>query len=389
MIRILFFTPLSLEYGRGGELSIIELASGLEKYFDVTLIDTNRVIEKKVLDKRELYSKLSGLKKVSRFNYLTVKFLNKDLSIPKPIQILRLYKEINKVDIVYTSLYDIKTILLLIIFRLLNRKIKIIIGFRKPLFSEKLFSIYNIKNRIAILLLKIFKKNIYLHTISRYAKNYLDFFYKPNRVYHIIHAIDLNDYLNVNNQRKDKSMLNFLYVGHLDAIHKGIDILINAIRKILSENINLNIKFEFCGTGPLESEVKKLEKDFPNKVKAFGFIDHDKIAEYYMRNDVFLFTSRREPFGRVLIEALAAKLLIICSKTYGSVEILKNQEFAFFLKELNPINLSQEIKKVYSLWKTNPDKFYQLQDFAYNFAFKNYTFSKELDMFREFFKRLN
>jgi glycosyltransferase involved in cell wall biosynthesis len=84
----------------------------------------------------------------------------------------------------------------------------------------------------------------------------------------------------------------------------------------------------------------------------------------------------------VLIEALAAKLLIICTRTYGSIEVLRNKDFAFFLDELNSENVISKIDLLYKLWRENPNKIRQLQQHAKDYAFENYSFSVELEMFK-------
>jgi glycosyltransferase involved in cell wall biosynthesis len=116
-------------------------------------------------------------------------------------------------------------------------------------------------------------------------------------------------------------------------------------------------------------------------VKYNGYISNNKISEYYKRNDVFLFTSRREPFGRVIIEALASKLIIICTKTYGSIEILKKKEFAFFLNKLNTLEIENKINEVYELWRKKPQKFNDLKEAAKRYAIEKYDHSHELKGF--------
>ena len=41
MAKIIIFSPNIVEFGRGGEISSMELASGLNKFYDVSFIDTN------------------------------------------------------------------------------------------------------------------------------------------------------------------------------------------------------------------------------------------------------------------------------------------------------------------------------------------------------------
>ncbi|MFX0083691.1 MAG: glycosyltransferase family 4 protein [Candidatus Hodarchaeota archaeon] len=386
--NVLIFTPLALENGRGGEISAMELANGLQDQFLVTLLDSNRIIGNKRLDRKLILKKLNGINRISRLNYLNFQLFNKNFSFPKLKAIRTLYKEMKLARITYTSLHDIKSILILILLVKLIRKTRLVVGFRKPLYSDKLFSIYNLKNRISIILFKIFKKGIYIHTISQHAKKYLENFYDSKRVFHITHGIELGDYLDFKIEEKNENILKLIYVGYLDDIHKGVGVLIEAIKLLLVNSVQMKISFEFCGTGPLESEVLNLEKNYPKKIKYNGYVSNDQIYKYYRRNDVFLFTSRREPFGRVIIESLAAGLLILCTKTYGSSEILKEKKFAFFVQDLTPQNLYQKIIEIYELWNNKIKELRTLQVLARKYALGNYSLSRELNMFKKLFIKL-
>ena len=386
-MKILIYSPLALENGRGGEISSIELAAGLNNYYQVSLIDSNRVIGEPLLSKKAINKKLKGLEKSKRINYLTLNVFNRNFSFPNPREILKLLREVKKYDIIYTTLFNTTNISLFILFSFMHRRAKFIVGFRKPLTSDKFLSLYNIKYRFSILLLTIFNKQFFIHTISKHAKLFLDNFYKPNRVNHIIHGVELEDYQQSETYEKSKDILKFIYVGHLDDVHKGLGVLINAIRTVLEEKSKLPIFFEFCGRGPLEQKTRELEADYPKHVKFNGYIDNDIVHEYYKKSDIFLFTSRREPFGRVLIEALAARLLIICTKTFGSIEILKNKEFAFFLDELNTTAIKKEIYSLYELWKQKR-KFEELQNEARKYAIQNYPFTREIQMFKKLISKI-
>jgi len=389
MIKVLIISPFSLEYGRGGELSSIELATGLQKYFRITLIDTNRLLSEKTLSDIAIKKKLKGLKVKSRIKFATIKVFNRNLDFPFPWEVLRLYRTVKMNDIIYFSTSNFKMDLMLMMFSLLHKQAKFIIGYRKPLYSEKLLSLYNFKYRLSILFFSLLKRRFYHHTISYHAKKFLDNFYNPKKVIHIIHGINLKFYKDKEIKKRKNDTLKFLYVGYLDDVHKGIGVLLNAIEQLLENNRNLKLSFEFCGVGPLESELKKLEKKFPQLIKYNGYVSNDKISQYYKRNDIFLFSSRREPFGRVIVEALAAQLLILCSKTYGSIEILSGKKFALFFRELNPGAIIEKIYEIYNLWITNPKKIKELQRLAKEYAFQNFSFSKELEMFKTLIKKIN
>ena len=385
-LKILIFSPNAIENGRGGELSSIELAAGLYKFYKISFVHTNKILGGKFLTQKTIKNKLRGIKIDFQMRFATFKISNLLFSFPYPWDIVKLFKKVKNCEIIYTSYSSIKEILLFISFSLLHRKGSYIIGYRKPLYSKKTFSFYNIKYRLSILILSLFKSNFYHHTISYHAKKFLENFYNSEKVKHIVHGVPLNEYAKKVENSNDR--LNFIYVGSLDDVHKGVGVLLNSIRHLLENNKDLNVFFSFCGAGPLEFELKKLENDYPDYIKYFGYISNDRISEFYKKNDVFLFTSRREPFGRVLIEALASHLLIICTKTYGSIEVLEYKDFAFFLNELTSSELKKNIKFIYNLWKNNPQKFRNLQKEAHNYAIENYSFKKELNSFKIFIQKI-
>ncbi|MFX0000792.1 MAG: glycosyltransferase family 4 protein [Candidatus Hodarchaeota archaeon] len=382
MINVLIFSPLSLDYGRGGELSILELTSSLKKYFNISLIDTNKNLGKstKLLSKKLIDDKLVGVKR-DQLKLAIFSIYNKYFSIPYPIGFLKLLNLIRNSDIIISNISGIGTNLVFIIFRLLTLRPRFIISHRMPLYSFKKHSFHNLRLKISFILFTIFKKRFFHHTISYRRKKFLEAYYKPNKVYHIRHCIELDQFLkdyDINDQDKN---LKFIYIGNLDSVDKGIDVLIEAIENVLNKNKKIEIKFEFCGKGPLESEIEILEKKFPKQVKFNGYISYDEIPKYYRKSDVFLFTSRREAFGRAIIEALASKLVIISTRTIGSNEILNGKDFAFFLNTLNSSEIENKILKVYELWKNNPQKFNELKESAKKYAIEKYNYSYELKGF--------
>ncbi|MFX1379809.1 MAG: glycosyltransferase family 4 protein [Promethearchaeota archaeon] len=389
MLKLLVFSPNILEFGRGGEISSMELASGLNKYYNVSFMDTNISPGDKLLSVKAINKKLGNIKTRSQMRFAMLHLGHLTFTFPYPWEILKLLKKIKNNRIIYISYSDFKTSVLFILGNLLYRKTKLIIGYRKPLYSPKIISLYNLKYRSSLLILSLFKKRIYHHTLSYYAKKFLENFFPQEKVIHIIHGINLEDFIDSDLTKKDNEILNFLYVGELIEIPKGFGVLINAITQLLEENKNLKVHFEFCGLGPLEHKIKELEKKFPNYIKYHGYVSNDLIPEIYKRNDVFLFSSRREPFPRVLMEALAGNLVILCSKTIGSIELLKGKEFAFFFHELTPKEIKEKILKIYRLWENDYLTFSRLQISAKKYVFNNFSHEIEIKGFRTLINNIN
>ncbi len=389
MVNVLIFSKGALENGRGGEISYIELALGLKKYFNVSIMDTNILFSKAFLTEEAIHKRLKGVKKIGRFYFATLKILNKVITIPYPWEIIKFYNKIKKYDIIYTSVGNIKINILLVFFGLINRRIKLIIRYNKPLSSDKFFSLYNIKILLSILLFSIFKRKIYHHALSKHAKRYLDKFYDPNNVIHVVHGIDLSKFKDDSFTLKSNNYLNFIYIGYLDDIHKGVKVLIEAINLFLEENKNLKIFFEICGMGPLESKIRALEQKYPEFIKFHGYVSNELIPEYYKKGDVYLFTSRVEPFPRTIMEALGAGLLIICNKTIGSIELLRKNEFAFFIRSLTSEAIKEKIYEIYNLWVQNSEKFKYLQEKAKEYVTEFHSFDVELKSFKNLIDKIS
>lgn len=78
------------------------------------------------------------------------------------------------------------------------------------------------------------------------------------------------------------------------------------------------------GKGPLEKDLKKLAFDLgiSQSVVFTGNVPDGK--KYFKAFDVFALTSDHEPFGMVLLEAMAANLPLICSDCGGGAEVMRD-----------------------------------------------------------------
>ncbi|MCW3147362.1 glycosyltransferase [Stutzerimonas stutzeri] len=83
------------------------------------------------------------------------------------------------------------------------------------------------------------------------------------------------------------------------------------------------------GSGPLESSLKALvvELGIDKQVRFLGQIRHGR--RYFRAFDVFALSSDHEPFGMVLLEAMAANVPVICNDTGGGKEVVGYAEQFF------------------------------------------------------------
>lgn len=119
-----------------------------------------------------------------------------------------------------------------------------------------------------------------------------------------------------------KKPMKLLFAGRLNGKQqKGVDILLKSMPLILKRH---NVTLDIVGTGPRLEQYQKLSRKLGiEKYVLFGgFIPHDQIPEEYLKADLFVFPSRRESFGLVLAEAMAAGLPVVSTSVGAIPEVV-------------------------------------------------------------------
>ena len=114
-----------------------------------------------------------------------------------------------------------------------------------------------------------------------------------------------------------------LFVGRM-VYEKGPHILIEAAHRALM--INNSLKFVLVGDGPMREQLMRrvYELGIAHKILFTGFIDDEELIGLYQLADVCVFPSLYEPFGIVVLEAMAAGCPVIVSSIGGMQEVIDN-----------------------------------------------------------------
>ena len=128
------------------------------------------------------------------------------------------------------------------------------------------------------------------------------------------------DFSNLQMVNKEDTLI---YVGRLDS-DKNVEELINVL-----EHINFkNYKFKIIGDGPskisLQNKVNT-NKKIKNKIEFLGLQDIKTIYNELSKSKIFLFTSKTEAFGLVLLEAMfTGNAIISYDCNYGPSDIIND-----------------------------------------------------------------
>ena len=129
-------------------------------------------------------------------------------------------------------------------------------------------------------------------------------------------------------------------VARLDVL-KGVSYLIKAARKVVEEKPNT--RFLIVGDGPLKKELKKLSNRLGLDEHVFFLgLRHD-IPEILKSSDIFILPSVWEGLPNAVLEAMAAGLPIVATKTAGVPELVSEGETGFLAEPKNPDALAETI----------------------------------------------
>lgn len=168
-----------------------------------------------------------------------------------------------------------------------------------------------------------FRKSDYVIAISKSIKRELEIYHNVGEEKIKILCNGVNpDEFKINNKKANK-VVRLLYVGRL-VPQKGVDVLLNSL--YLAKKNGFNFELIIAGSGILEDNLKKLlhSLGLDESVKFSGFITRTELPKYYTQSDIFILPSRYEPFGMVLVEAMASGLPVIASDVGGMTEIVIN-----------------------------------------------------------------
>ena len=220
----------------------------------------------------------------------------------------------------------------------------------------------------------------YIISISNYVHNSLPININSNSKSCISNPFNVS---NLNKKQNSRRKINSLYmvsnssflIGYVGRIVpcKHIDDILYALSNIITLDSVKDVHLLIIGSGD-SNYIKKLNsiikiKNLENHVTMTGFVDNPSIALSSL--DLLVASSYNEPFGRVLVESMLQKTLVLAQKSGGHIEIISNSVNGFLYTNTSADSISNIIMKIISNKFDNE----KVIDTAYNLAIKNYSVS--------------
>ena len=209
----------------------------------------------------------------------------------------------------------------------------------------------------------------------------------PNQIEVIYNFLDLARFKQRKRDFTDNS-IKIVMTGHIQP-GKGQIQLIKALH-YLPEYVKCNLKIDFYGEAYNEYlRLLKKEIELANASKIVSFKGYSPaIAEILQDYDIGVTASKAEAFGRITVEYMAAKLIVIASDTGANPEIIHNGQTGLLYEYDNSKDLASKILWVFE-HKSEANLIAQKAvDHAYNtFSYNSNIIEQVYNLYCDILKR--
>ncbi|OLB15188.1 MAG: hypothetical protein AUH07_03240 [Gemmatimonadetes bacterium 13_2_20CM_70_9] len=129
---------------------------------------------------------------------------------------------------------------------------------------------------------------------------------------------------------------------------KGLDYLVKALAQLPPQRrVRLVVVGEdWGGVADLRSLARTL--GIEDRILFKGLLARDEVLRAYASADVFVLPSLFEPFGIVLLEAMAAGLPVVASRVGGIVDVVEDGKTGLLVPPRNPQAIADAIERLLS-----------------------------------------
>jgi len=231
----------------------------------------------------------------------------------------------------------------------------------KNLLKKKKITDYFEKLRISR---KYKKVNNYFISISNNAFNYVKSTINPPKTNNILlnNAIKYSNYFFSKSRKIDSTKkINLVSVGNL--VNKKNHIFLIEVAKYLKAH-KILFEINILGEGVERQNLTSLIKN--SNLEDYIFLRSivTNVKNYLHNADIYLHAATYEPFGLVILEAMASGLPVICLNGKGNVGLNIEGKTGFMIDPANAEKFADKI--IYLI--NNPEEYSKISEFCVNFS---------------------
>ncbi|NMA82964.1 MAG: glycosyltransferase family 4 protein [Epulopiscium sp.] len=230
----------------------------------------------------------------------------------------------------------------------------------------------------------IFKNMLPHYMVKRFAKKCDGVFAPTDTAKEYLRNLGINRYIQVLSTGIDFDTYEQIPTETIEKIHdkykQGVEFLFCSVARLTQEKnlyfllegleyLKKNMKTSFrcmvIGEGPEKDSLlaKVKEKQLEDCILFIGRVSPDEIYSYYKASDLFVFASKSETQGMVLLEAMAGKCPVVAVQASGIDDVIINGYNGFKTKEEAHL-WAEAVQSVIE----HPEQLQKMSDQAYEFA---------------------
>jgi len=212
--------------------------------------------------------------------------------------------------------------------------------------------------------------------VSRFLSSELPSF--KNRIHYLPNAINTASFHHERSYKKANNPFHIVSIANL--VPKKNHVLLISVLEILVEK-GFNVTIDVYGFGPLMDELKQKTKEKKLEKRLIFHGSVGEIPEKLKKADLYVHPAWYEPFGLVLLEAMASGLPVVSLDGFGNRELIENDKNGFIIPQEMPV---EEFANKIIYFIENDSERERMgryaRDFAEKFAIENYT-DKLIDIY--------
>jgi glycosyltransferase involved in cell wall biosynthesis len=136
-----------------------------------------------------------------------------------------------------------------------------------------------------------------------------------------------------------------LFVGWLDRVDKGVDVLLDAFKIVSKESED--IQLSLIGDGPDRTYCERfIENNNLKKIYLMGKLDYESTLRHINESDIIVLPSKLEAQGRAIIEGYQFSKPAIGTRVGGVPELIKHNKTGLLVDPEEPNELANVILKL-------------------------------------------
>ena len=254
---------------------------------------------------------------------------------------------------------------------------------------------FNFKHRIAEEM-RIFKavKAQTLTSVVQYEKLRELYNYDADNIEIIAPGVDIHRFkIPTQEELNAPTTLPKKYIFCLSRIdtNKGHDLLLKAFALVKDEvkDVDLVIGGGSPNPKPREQGVFDMmhkiieEENMKDRVMFIGYVDDDKMAQYYQQSELFVLPSLFEPFGMTTQEAMACGKPVVASKFGGIRNVITHEKDGMLVDAANPREFADAMIRILK----DPEFKQRLGHAANDLIQREYSWEAIADKFLDFYQK--